>query len=105
MKMNIFNRIVPWFIPTKTDQVKWYREELLDNPKEVNNLTREFSEISKIYNERLGDFESVLAKDYQLYEAYIEVKSLAQQTNFLWNRIQQKIERSQKLQEMLRDLK
>ena len=101
--MNIFNKIMPWFIPTKEDQRSWYRDELRDNPKEVNRLLAEFQELSKEYNHRLGDFESELATT-DLYEKYLDVKVLAQKVNFIWNRIEYKTKREQDLQEMLRDL-
>lgn len=29
--MNIFNKVIPWFIPTKEDQKKWYRQELFES--------------------------------------------------------------------------
>jgi hypothetical protein len=95
--MNIFNRIIPWFIPTKNDQEKWYKEELIDSPKEVNRLIKEFTQTSSEYNHKLGDFEAILSQDYQLYEKYLEVKSLAQQTNFIWNRIEYKNQREKDL--------
>lgn len=96
--MNIFNKIVPWFIPTKEDQKRWYREELSENPKEIARLLKEFQECSSVYNQKLGDFEAGLSMDnYELYKLYLEVKQLAQQTNFLWNRIEYKQSREQEL--------
>ena len=102
--MNIFNRVIPWFIPTKKDQRKWYTQELFENPKEVARLTREFQEISERYNKKLGDFESALAGNYELYDLYLEVKSLAQQTNFTWNRIEYKQERETELRKRMHNL-
>jgi len=96
--------MIPWFIPTKSDQKKWYTEELRDNPKEVARLTREFQEISERYNRKLGDFEAGLTENYDLYKLYLEVKSLAQQTNFIWNRIEYKQEREIELQKRMFDL-
>ena len=74
--MNIFNKIVPWFIPTKDDQRKWYRQDLEEIPREVQRLTCEFSELSREYAEKLGHLESEIAKDYKTYELYLEVKQL-----------------------------
>lgn len=102
--MNIFNRLIPWFIPTKEDQKEWYKQELLENPKEVNRLIKEFSEISRIYNKKLGDFEADLTRHYDLYELYLEVKNLAQKTNFLWNRIEYKNSREKDLIKNLLEL-
>jgi len=102
--MNIFNRVIPWFIPTKEDQNKWYKDELLENPKEVNRLVKEFSEISEIYNAKLGEFEARLTKDYELYELYLNVRALAQKTNFVWNRIEYKNKSEGDLKKMLSDL-
>lgn len=101
--MNIFNKIVPWFIPTKIDQKKWYTEEIGDIPKELNRLLVEFRETSEKYNKCLGDFEAGLAK-HPLYENYMEVKYLAQQTNFLWSRIEYKQERQKELEKALLNL-
>ena len=102
--MNIFNKIVPWFIPTKKDQRGWYTQELFENPKEVGRLIQEFQDISEKYNKKLGDFEARLTKDYDLYNLYLEVKSLAQQTNFTWNRIEYKQERENELRKRMSDL-
>jgi uncharacterized membrane protein YgaE (UPF0421/DUF939 family) len=89
--------MVPWFIPTKDDQRKWYRDELNENPKEVQRLTREFSSLSREYAEKLGRLESRIAEDYETYQLYLEVKHLAQQTNFTWNRIETKQRREDEL--------
>jgi hypothetical protein len=102
--MNIFNKIIPWFIPTKDDQRKWYKEELFENPKEVDRLIMEFSDLSREYNEKLGMFEAGLSRDFQLYELYLEVKNLAQKTNFIWNRIEYKNTRSFELQKRLAEM-
>lgn len=96
--------MIPWFIPTKDDQRKCYNEELRDTPKEVSRLIAEFSELSRIYNEKLGNFEARLSSNYELYELYLEVKNLAQKVNFIWNRIEYKQRRENELQEMLRKL-
>lgn len=101
--MNIFNRIVPWFIPTKDDQRKWYKDELLTIPKEEREILRDFMELSEQYNRALGDFEAELTKT-PLYEKYLHVKSMAQQTSFLWNRLEYKREREKTLQEYLKNL-
>jgi DNA repair ATPase RecN len=103
--MNIFNKIIPWFMPTKEDQKKWYSQELSDNPRELNRLVREFSDISQEYNKKLGDFESELSKKYELYEFYLEIKGLAQKTNFIWNRIEYKNRREEELKELIKKLK
>lgn len=102
--MNIFNKIIPWFIPTKEDQRSWYNQELFENPREVNRLIREFSEISREYNQKLGDFESVLSQNFELYNLYLEVKNLAQKTNFIWGRIEYKNKRSDELARRLSEL-
>lgn len=102
--MNIFNRVIPWFIPTKDDQRGWYKQELLDSPKEKDRLIREFSELSKIYNEKLGDFEASLAGDYKMYNLYLEVKSLAQKVNFISNRVEYKSQREDELNKYLMEL-
>src|SRR5574343_984110 len=100
--MNIFNKVIPWFIPTKNDQKEWYKQELFENPKEVNRLIREFSDVSTEYNKKLGDFEADLAsRDYELYCMYLDVKQLAQKTNFIWNRIEYKNERASELSKRL----
>lgn len=102
--MNIFNKMVPWFIPTKDDQRNWYKQELSENPKEVQRLTREFSETSREYTEKLGMLESRIAADYELYQLYLEVKQLAQKTNFVWNRIEIKQRRELDLIKQMREL-
>lgn len=99
--MNIFNKIVPWFIPTKDDQKNWYRQELADNPREVQILLKEFSEISREYSSLLGEFEARLTSDYELYNLYLKVKGLAQQTNFLWNRIETKQNREAEIKRII----
>lgn len=102
--MNIFNKMVPWFIPTKDDQRKWYRQELNENPREVQRLTREFSEVSREYAEKLGHLESIIAEDYKTYELYLEVKQLAQKSNFVWNRIEAKQRKENDLLKMMNEL-
>ena len=102
--MNIFNKVVPWFIPTKDDQRKWYRQELLESPREVQRLTKEFSEKSREYAEKLGHLESMISRNCELHELYLEVKQLAQETNFLWNRIEAKQTREAKLSDFLNNL-
>lgn len=101
--MNIFNKVVPWFIPTKKDQTRWYKEELLDTPKEVHRILKDFQKISSEYNIRLGDFESRLATT-PMYEEYLQIKRLAQETNFLWNHLEYKQEREKELQKILLDI-
>lgn len=99
--MNIFNRIVPWFIPTKDDQKKWYTEEISQIPKEQAELLSEFQKLSEDYNRSLGNFEAKLAYT-ELYEEYLKIRSLAQNVNFLWNRIGYKRERYEELKNYLK---
>ena len=101
--MNIFNKVIPWFIPTKEDQRKWYTEELKDNPIETQRLLMDFQDLSEKYNRELGDFEAELAHN-PIYERYLNIKVLAQQVNFLWNRIEYKNKRQVELKEMLSKL-
>lgn len=100
--MGLFNRI-PWFIPTKEDQRKWYTEELRGNPRELSNLLQEFQDMSERYNRMLGDFEANLVKE-PYYEIYMDIKSMAQNLSFLWQRIEYKTKREGELKKMLSDL-
>ena len=100
----MFNKIIPWFIPTKSDQKRWYTEELSDNPREVSRLLAEFQSLSREYNKLIGDFESDLAKDYRFYEPYLQIRSMAQQLSFLWGRIEYKTQREKELKELLASL-
>jgi hypothetical protein len=102
--MNIFNKMIPWFIPTKDDQRTWYRQEVLDSPKEIQGLTHEFEEISKEYHSKLGELESRISEDFKLYKLYTEVKQLAQKTSLTWDRIGIKQGRAEELTKRLMEL-
>ena len=102
--MNIFQRMVPWWIPTKEDQRGWYTEELRSTPKDITNLLREFQDLSSKYNRRLEDFEADLTQNYNLYERYLSIKVMEQKLTFLWNRIEYKTIRKKELKEYLKDL-
>lgn len=102
--MGIFNKMMPWFIPTKSDQKGWYLDELKETPKETQRLLSEFMDVSKEYDARLGSFESKMVDNYEQYNEYLQLKSMAQQISFLWGRIEYKKDREQDLQRILRDL-
>lgn len=101
--MSIFNKVIPWFIPTKDDQRRWYTEELSDTPRELGRLLREFQDLSEVYNRQLGDFEANLSK-HPLYEQYINLKILAQKVSFLWDRVEYKTKRENELRNLLKEL-
>jgi len=94
---------IPWFIPTKSDQRKWYNEELSDTPREITRILRDFQDVNAQYSRELGDFEEMIAKT-ELFERYIRIKQLAQEASFLWQRLEYKQKRQEELKDYLKEL-
>lgn len=93
--MSIFNKIIPWFIPSENFKRKIYQAEVRFRDKELAGLYNEFQELSKEYNHKIAFFEERIGdtRDPELYELYQDVKLLAYKTSILWDRIGAKNDR------------
>jgi len=104
--MNIFQELARkkwWFIPTKSDQIK-YREEELDSIK------REYMEvISKLvaFGEEMGNAEDKLVATFskEQHQMWLDLKVLAQKSHFQTTRKNHFDERLKEIPQEINELK